>query len=957
LFLSRRPRAAFLAIALGVPASGYLAMHIDDFGDIIKGLLWVTNSNWRYIQSLTDQNRGQSPTSGSSVTGITLASFTPSAPVLGNGLAVVGGATGSSAAPALGILMRQPDCGLNQLLLHVPAGSPTVTTLPDVGAYLHALSGLETTPGVFPEGCRDDDLGVPAGPAVSLGRAPNGDYLGAYVSPSGNLRFGQVGLGGERTSVSTLASKVDFGATLSAADFNHDGFVDLVVANLAADGQAGVGVFLGKSDGSLNSPTIYPPVIPGETGLATTVEDLDGDGDLDIVVLTGPAGTVASLLGDGKGGFAFGPVPVDALGIGPLVRADFNSDGRKDVLTAGGELLLGQGDGTLSAATFPFADLGFDGFGFNGFGSLVAGDFNRDGRQDIAATRLGILSIFPGNGDGTFADGADYGQIKGGRNLGVTDIDGDGNADIVVGGVGPGLYGPDMDTQTVIQFLMGRGDGRFIGAPALASKSYQEGFGVADFDGDGRADLVRAGLPAGTPVGGGQLELRILPGTAAGGFGTALAATPTDFYWATQVAAGDVNGDGKLDAIVAGKVNSPEGLMSQVAVFLRNGAGGFTPKPGLVLPNEPSIVMGDFNGDGRADLALSLPDTTAPSGDTHTAVYFGNSDGTLTPSALNEVSKAGLLAAGDLNGDGRADLLLAKKGGTATDTIAVRLGQGDGSFLAAPAASAVAGINTLAVADIDRDGKADLVAGAEGSGNAGVYVWPGTGDGGFLAPIPNMLPNGAGDFVRAMTTGDFNRDGHPDVLVSRNYFSQYLFGKGDGSFPSSVGLTLASRASSLVTADVNGDGHSDAVAELEFYAGLVSLINQPSPVAAPAPTPEPIPAPGPTPSPIPPLPTGPYVRIVFPNGGENLRAGTKYPIQWTSGNLGKPRKLDLYFLKSGAAAPKLLKKGLKSQGVFQWKPRNKNSTARGFIKVCARKAKKSPAVCDTSDGGFSIVRK
>jgi hypothetical protein len=136
----------------------------------------------------------------------------------------------------------------------------------------------------------------------------------------------------------------------------------------------------------------------------------------------------------------------------------------------------------------------------------------------------------------------------------------------------------------------------------------------------------------------------------------------------------------------------------------------------------------------------------------------------------------------------------------------------------------------------------------------------------------------------------------------------------------------------------------------------------PTPVPDPAPTPVPDPAPTPTPDPTPtptPIidPSAPYVQILSPNGGETLRTGVRQAVSWTSGNLQGKAKLRLYFLRSEGAKPVLAKKRLPPQGTYNWKPGKRNLTEGGLVRICAPKTGQSPALCDSSDTAFAVVRK
>jgi hypothetical protein len=205
--------------------------------------------------------------------------------------------------------------------------------------------------------------------------------------------------------------------------------------------------------------------------------DFNGDGNLDLVVAD--AGTqfsgnsaVSVLLGNGDGSFQ-GPI-VDGAGWRPFAFGvgDFNDDGRLDVVVGGGSgmhLLLGNGDGSFQVQTIPYALEPSD---------IVVGDFNGDGQLDIAAAGVSVLL---GNGDGTFQAPRLY--FGGGRNLSlaVGDFNRDGRLDLAV------------DSGGGVNVLLGNGDGTFQDSiNSFGAGSGPVAIGVADFTGDGFADLVTA---------------------------------------------------------------------------------------------------------------------------------------------------------------------------------------------------------------------------------------------------------------------------------------------------------------------------------------------------------------------------------------------------------------------------------------------------------------------------------
>jgi hypothetical protein len=330
------------------------------------------------------------------------------------------------------------------------------------------------------------------------------------------------------------------------ADLNGDGVLDLITANADTLYSAGLGVsvLLGLS-GRRGAPTgTFAPVRNYEVGPAEAlaVGDLNGDHKLDIVTSRGGV-----LLNNGDGTFRIGPVYSGGLG-SFIASADLNHDGKLDLITASNtgsfgrvNVLLGNGDGTFAAGpplTVP-----------PGLGQVVVGDFNRDSRLDIVETSGQAAYLLPGNGDGTF--------------------------------------GP---AQTIATFQNADANG------ILAMTA-------ADFNADGKLDLAVTYLVSGT--GGGAGTAAILLGNGDGTFHNAgwTPNLPGASPVSQQLAAADFNGDGKLDLVAVG-VTPGYGI----SVFYGNGDGTFPTSQNFVpgATSDPlHFAVGDFNGDGYADIAVA----------------------------------------------------------------------------------------------------------------------------------------------------------------------------------------------------------------------------------------------------------------------------------------------------------------------------------------------------------------
>jgi hypothetical protein len=364
-----------------------------------------------------------------------------------------------------------------------------------------------------------------------------------------------------------------------AADFNRDGKMDLA----AADGVNNrIVVLLGNGDGTFQPPAYYAT---GSNPSYLVVADFNGDGTLDIAAADYNGNTVSILLGSGNGTFqAHAEYPTGASPVA-LAVGDFNGDGRLDlasVNSAGNSvsILLGNGNGTFQ----PRADIPAD----TDPRSIAAGDFNGDGILDLAVGNFGnfagnAVSVFLGNGDGTFQPKVDYPVNGAPLSIVTADFNGDDKLDLAVDnscGVSAQCGRPGT-----VSILLGNGDGTFETHVDYPAGSFPYTIVAGDFNGDGKIDLAVTDLDS-------QI-LNILIGAGDGTFPTSTQ-IPTNGSPVGLLAA-DFNGDGKLDFAVGSDT---------VIIMLQNEV----PLPTVTaLTLNPTSVSGGRNSTGTVTLSGPAP--------------------------------------------------------------------------------------------------------------------------------------------------------------------------------------------------------------------------------------------------------------------------------------------------------------------------------------------------------------
>jgi len=643
------------------------------------------------------------------------------------------------------------------------------------------------------------------------------------------------------------------------ADFNHDGKPDVVAMN----SNNVLSILLGSGNSAFAaSKTIV--TLPAKTaGLAARMVagDFNGDGNQDVVVLPSGGNFVRVFLGRGDGTFA-APVSISAgLTAGDMVVGDFNGDNKADIALANGtsvSVLLGKSGGTLQTAIVTKTGLTSP-----TSLALAVGDVNRDSHLDIAVhDTFDSFQVLLGTGSGHFnlKPVISYENIPDSvpTEVAIADFTGDGRLDIAVGqaanypfwfqgssciltGYGDGTFNLNAVTCSTAPYNFGEmltgnlngkqdlvfGSGPVMvqfnnGSGVMTPSKYAVGGGpiaLADFNGDGRQDIA-AGAVGGVQVvvnaAAGVLRAPLAIDDISGAFASSAIMNSTDF-----------NVDGYADLAVLGAFDEHGYLEPRVDVLLGGAKNtltkgarfccGFYAYDSIGIGRSGPPAIGDFNHDGHLDVAIAetsvFTDQSAGDFVPYVQVFFGDGKGNFPTNGpgLDDIT-SNYLAAGDFNGDGKADL--ASLDGS---TFQILIGIGDGTF--APPVTYSVGANPVFVLqrDVNGDGKKDIVVVNQGSNDVSILL--GKGDGTFQP----QKTYAAGTAPVGAAVGDFNRDGKIDIAVASTAGVSVLLGNGNGTFQTQKTYSATGPMTSLAVASAGGDGIGDIIGINSATARFVLL--------------------------------------------------------------------------------------------------------------------------------------
>lgn len=603
----------------------------------------------------------------------------------------------------------------------------------------------------------------------------------------------------------TIDLPSDVGSPALAIDtINRDALPDIVLID-----PNGFTLFLNQGNGQFSRSG---PFSTGDGApLALATGDFDGNGTIDVAAAT-DVGTVSIIPGNGDGTFgAPTEFAVDGFPIA-IVATKIDSDANLDIAVVQDDdtiyLLRGAGDGTFAPFPTPTLDVGE-----LGTVAIQAGDFDNNGKQDLVVVSDidESVSVFLGNGDGTFGAPRTTKNVgQGPESLAVGELNGDGKLDVLTANMAADVVGG-------ISYLLGVGNGSFQRSQSIPNSPVSPGYvTLGDLDGNGSLDSVA------TQSGDTQLGINLNEGPD----------PDTGVLWgdleSSVFVPGILPGDGQLQLAVADL--DKNGLPD--IVTLRNGTGGARLAISLNRSNDPTPTP-TVGGSPTETVTGTLPPTPTPTPTMPTPTATPTATATPIPTApftvcdftLGGLGQPVAIVNGDFDHDGNPDIAIADQSGNRVvvglvDKDKLRQFDCPADFTkSSPSSYAVTAPVALAVGDLGRpDGSLDIAA----VGANDLTILTNDGSGSFVAGSPVSI----GGNPVAVALSDLDRNGRLDIVVARGGQNDVaiLYGQSDGTYAAPVMLPVDRSPAAVVVDDLNNDARPDIAIVSSATGDLVVLL-------------------------------------------------------------------------------------------------------------------------------------